>query len=228
MPTGFIPSQDSGFVFGITMAGQDISFESMAKHHRALADIVRRDPNVANAGAFLPEGNQGFLFLDLKPRSERKLTVDQTMEELRPQLATVPGMMTFLQNPPPITISGQFTTSVYQMTLQSVNLDEIYTWTPKLVDKMRQLPGFLDVNSDLQIKSPQVMVDIDRDRALALGVTPQQIQDALYTAYGNRQISTIYTPVNEYAVITEEQPQYRSTPEALSKVCDHHSPRPLI
>jgi HAE1 family hydrophobic/amphiphilic exporter-1 len=228
MPTGFIPSQDSGFVFGITMAGQDISFESMAKHHRALADIMRRDPNVANTGAFLPEGNQGFLFLDLKPRSERKLNVDQIMEELRPQLATVPGMMTFLQNPPPITISGQFTTSVYQMTLQSVNLDEIYTWTPRLVDKMRQLPGFLDVNSDLQIKSPQVMVDIDRDRALALGVTPQQIQDALYTAYGSRQISTIYTPANEYAVIAEVEPQYRSTPEALSKLYVRSTPGPLI
>jgi HAE1 family hydrophobic/amphiphilic exporter-1 len=228
MPTGFIPSQDSGFVFGITLAGQDISFESMAKHHRALADIVRRDPNVSNTGAFLPEGNQGFLFAALKPRSERNLNVDQIMEELRPQLATVPGMMTFLQNPPPITISGQFTTSVYQMTLQSVNLNEIYTWTPRLVDKMRQLPGFLDVNSDLQIKSPQVMVDIDRDRALALGVTPQQIQDALYTAYGSRQVSTIYTPANEYAVITEVEPQYRNTPEALSKLYVRSSPGPLI
>src|SRR5260370_7920254 len=140
MPTGFIPSQDSGFVFGITMAGQDISFESMAKHHRALADIVRRDPNVANTGAFLPEGNQGFLFLDLKPRSERTLNVDQIMEELRPQLATVPGMMTFLQNPPPITIIGQFTPSVYHMTLPSVNLDDIYSWTPRLLNTIPHLP----------------------------------------------------------------------------------------
>jgi HAE1 family hydrophobic/amphiphilic exporter-1 len=228
MPTGFIPSQDSGFVFGITMAGQDISFESMAKHQRALAGIVMSDPNVANTGAFLPEGNQGFLFADLKPRSERKLNIDQIMEELRPRLATVPGVMTFLQNPPPITISGQFTTSVYQMNLQSVNLDEIYTWTPRLVDKMRQLPGFLDVNSDLQIRSPQVMLDIDRDRAQALGLTPQQIQEALYTAYGSRQVSTIYTPANEYAVITEVEPQYRSTPEALSKLYVRSSQGPLI
>jgi HAE1 family hydrophobic/amphiphilic exporter-1 len=228
MPTGFIPSQDSGFIFGITMAGQDISFESMAKHQRALADIIRRDPNVVNGVGFLPEGNQGFLFGALKPRSERKLNIDEIMEELRPQLATVPGVMTFLQNPPPITISGQFTTSIYQMNLQSVNLNEIYTWTPRLVDKMRQLPGFLDVNSDLQIASPQVMLDIDRDRALALGVTPQQIQDALYTAYGSRQISTIYTPANEYAVITEVEQQYRSTPEALSKLYVRSSQGPLI
>jgi HAE1 family hydrophobic/amphiphilic exporter-1 len=228
MPTGFIPSQDSGFVFGITMAGQDISFESMAKHQRALAGIVMSDPNVSNTGAFLPEGNQGFLFADLKPRTERKLNIDQIMEELRPRLATVPGVMVFLQNPPPITISGQFTTSVYQMNLQSVNLKEIYDWTPRLVDKMRQLPGFLDVNSDLQIRSPQVMLDIDRDRAQALGLTPQQIQDALYTAYGSRQVSTIYTPANEYAVITEVEPQYRSTPEALSKLYVRSSQGPLI
>jgi len=150
------------------------------------------------------------------------------MEELRPKLATVPGVMTFRQNPPPITISGQFSTSLYQMTLQSANLDEVYTWTPRLVDKMRQLPGFLDVNPDLQIKSPQLKVDIDRDRALTLGVTPQQIQDALYTAYGSRQVSTIYTPANEYAVITEVEPQYRSTPDALSKLYVRSSQGPLI
>jgi hydrophobic/amphiphilic exporter-1 (mainly G- bacteria), HAE1 family len=228
MPTGFIPSQDSGFIFGVTMGPQDISFDSMAKHQRALGDIMVQDPNVSGTGAFLPEGNQGFVFAALKPRSERKLDVNQIMEELRPKLATVPGVMTFLQNPPPITISGQFTTSVYQMTLQSVNLDEIYAWTPKLVDQMRQLPGFLDVNSDLQIRSPQLMVDIDRDRALALGVTPQQLQDALYTAYGSRQVSTIYTPANEYAVITEVEPQYRSTPEALQKLYVRSSQGPLI
>ena len=170
----------------------------------------------------------GYVFGRLKPRGDRALSVDQIMEELRPKLATVPGIMTFLQNPPPITISGQFTTSVYQMTLQSANLKEIYAWTPRLVDKMRQLPGFLDVNSDLQISSPQVMVDIDRDRALALGVTPQQIQDALYTAYGARQVSTIYTPANQYAVIIEVEPQYQRSPEALSKLYVRSSQGPLV
>ena len=115
----------------------------------------------------------------MKPRDQRALSVDQIIAELRPKLVAVPGIMAFLQNPPPITISGQFTTSVYQMTLQSVNLKEIYEWAPRWSDKMRTLPGFVDVNSDLQIASPQVMVDIDRDRALALGVTPEQIQNAL-------------------------------------------------
>jgi len=228
MPTGFIPSQDSGFIFGVTMAGQDISFESMAKHQRAVAGIVQQDPNVEEVGAFLPEGNQGFIFLKLKPRSERELNVDEIMEELRPKIAAVPGILTFLQNPPPITISGQFSTSVYQMTLQSANLQEIYAWVPRMTEKMRALPGFLDVNSDLQIASPQVMVDIDRDHALALGVTPEQIQNALYTAYGSRQISTIYTPANEYAVIAEVEPRYQRSPEALSRLYVRSSQGSLV
>jgi HAE1 family hydrophobic/amphiphilic exporter-1 len=228
MPTGFIPSQDSGFVFGVTMAGQDISFESMAKHQRALDEIVGQDRRILYHAAFVPEGNQGFLFMTLKPRSERTETVDQIMEELRPKMASVPGILAFLQNPPPITISGQFTTSVYQMTLQSTNLQEIYTWVPRLTDTMRRLPGFLDVNSDLQIRSPQLMVDINRDRATALGVTPEQIQNALYTAYGNRQVSTIYTPANEYAVITEVEPRYQRTPEALSKLYVRSSQGQLV
>ncbi len=218
MPTGFIPSQDSGFLFGVTMAGQDISFESMARHHKAVVDIVARDPNVAGTGAFVGGGNQGFVFASMKPRDQRKLSVDETIQELRPKLATVPGTMTFLQNPPPITVSGQFSTSVYQMTLQSADLKEIYAWVPRVVEKMRTLPGFVDVNSDLQISSPQVMADIARDRALALGVTPAQIQNALYSAYGNRQVSTIFTPANQYAVILEAEPEHQRSPDALSKL----------
>ena len=218
MPTGFIPSQDSGFIFGISMAGQDISFESIAKHQRAIADIVKQDPNVAHVGAFAMDSNQAFLFARLKPRAERALSVDQTIFEMRPKLMAVPGIMTFLQNPPPITINGQRTTSVYQMTVQSANLQEIYAWVPQLMARMRALPGFLDLNSDMQIASPQVMVDMDRDRALSLGVTPQQVQEALFTAFGSRQSSTIYTPSNEYQVITEVEPQYQRNPEALSKL----------
>jgi HAE1 family hydrophobic/amphiphilic exporter-1 len=218
MPTGFIPSQDSGFLFGITMGGQDISFDSMAKHARAVGDLLQKDPNVAGVGTIVPAGNQGFVFSNLKPRKDRALSVDQLIEDLRPKLATIPGIMVFLQNPPPITIGGQMGTSVYQMVLQSTNLREIYTWVPRLMDKMRGLPGFLDVNTDLQISSPEVMVDIDRDRATTLGITPEQIQTALYTAYGTRQVSTIFTPADEYSVITEVEPQYQRTPEALSKL----------
>jgi HAE1 family hydrophobic/amphiphilic exporter-1 len=228
MPTGFIPSQDGGFVFGVVMAGQDISFESMARHEHAVMEIASQDPNAQGTGAFVPAGNQGFIFLNLKPRSQRKLTADQIIEELRPKLAAVPGVMTFLQNPPPITVSGQQATSIYQLTVQSASLQEIYAWAPRLIEKMSGLPGFLDVNTDLQVRSPQVAVEIDRDRAQSLGVSPDQIQSALYTAYGSRQVSTIFTPANQYAVILEVDPSYQRTPEALGKLYARSSQGPLV
>jgi HAE1 family hydrophobic/amphiphilic exporter-1 len=228
MPKGFIPSQDSGFFFAFTMAGQDISFESMAQHEYAVADIARRDPNVAHVGVFLMGGNQGGFFAGMKPRSERALSVDQIIAELRPKFFQVPGILAFPQNPPPITVSGQFSTSAYQLTLQGTNLSELYAWTPQVVQGMTALPGFVDVNADLQVASPQVMVNIDRDRALSLGVTPQQIQDALMSAYGDRQVSLIYEPANEYAVILELQPKYQRTPDALSQLYVHSSQGPLV
>jgi HAE1 family hydrophobic/amphiphilic exporter-1 len=228
MPTGFIPSQDSGFMFGVTQGPQDISFESMARHHRAVADVVRADPNVQGVGAFVVGGNQAFLFGMMKPRSERILSVDQIIEELRPKVMAVPGLFTFLQNPPPITVSGQNSASVYQLTLQSASLNEIYTWAPQLAARMRQLPGFVDINTDMQISAPQVMVDMDRDRAQALGVTPEQIQDALYSAYGTREVSVIYAPADQYSVIMEVEPQYQRTPDALSKLYIRSSQGPLV
>ena len=228
MPTGFIPSQDTGFMFGVTQGPQDISFESMARHHRAIAEIVRADPNVQIVGAFVVGGNQAFFFAGMRPRAERILSVDQIIEELRPKVAAVPGLFTFMQNPPPITVSGQNSASVYQLTLQSASLNEIYTWAPQLAAKMRQIPGFVDVNTDMQISAPQVMVDMDRDRAQALGVTPQQIQDALYSAYGTREVSVIYAPADQYSVIMEVEPQYQRTPDALSKLYIRSSQGPLV
>jgi HAE1 family hydrophobic/amphiphilic exporter-1 len=228
MPTGFIPSQDSGFMFGVTQGPQDISFESMARHHRAIAEVVRADPNVEEVGAFVVGGNQAFFFAGMKPRAERILSVDQIIEELRPKVAAVPGLFTFMQNPPPITVSGQNSASVYQLTLQSASLKEIYTWAPQLAAKMRQLPGFVDVNTDMQISAPQVMVDMDRDRAQALGVTPQQIQESLYSAYGTREVSVIYAPADQYSVIMEVEPQYQRTPDALSKLYIRSSQGPLV
>jgi HAE1 family hydrophobic/amphiphilic exporter-1 len=228
MPTGFIPSQDTGFVQGAVLASQDISYESMAKHVRAVADVLEKDPNLQSTGAFAGDSNQGFIFGELKPRNQRALGVDQVLMELRPKLASVPGALAFLQNPPPITINGQDSNSQYQMTLQSANLQEIYTWVPKLLAQMRGLDGFLDVTSNLQIQSPQVNVNIDRDRGLALGVSPQQIQDAMYSAYGTRQVSTIFTPSNQYAVIVEIEPEFQRAPNALSKLYVRSSQGPLI
>jgi HAE1 family hydrophobic/amphiphilic exporter-1 len=228
MPTGFIPSQDSGFFFAFTMGGQDVSFESMSKHIYSVAEIARHDPNISDVGVFLMGGNQGGFFAKMKPRSERKLSVDETIAELRPKFFQVPGIFAFPQNPPPITVSGQFSTSAYQLTLQSTNLTDLYTWTPRVVQAMTGLPGFVDVNSDLQVASPQVMVNIDRERAHSLGVTPQQIQNALMSSYGDRQVSLIYEPANEYEVILEVQPKYQHTPDALSKLYIHSSKGPLV
>jgi HAE1 family hydrophobic/amphiphilic exporter-1 len=228
MPTGFIPSQDSGFFFAFTMAGQDVSFESMARHEMAVAEIARHDPNVSDVGVFLMGGNQGGFFALLKPRAQRALSVDDTIAELRGKFFMVPGIMAFPQNPPPITVSGQFTASAYQLTLQSTDLNQLYTWTPKLVQAMTALPGFVDVTSDLQIASPQATLNIDRDRALSLGVSPQQIQDALQSSFGDRQVSLIYRPANEYQVILELDPRYQRSPDALHKLYVHSSQGMLI
>jgi HAE1 family hydrophobic/amphiphilic exporter-1 len=218
MPTGFIPSQDSGFFFGVMQGPQDISYDSMAGHTRAIGEIASAQPYAGKVGTFLMGGNQAFLFVVMKPRDERTVSVDQAIEQLRPQLFAVPGVFSFLQNPPPITVSGQESTSVYQLTLQSTNLQEIYSWAPRLMAKMAQMPGFVDVNTDMQISSPQVMVDIDRDRAEALGITPEQVQNAMFSAFGQRQASVIYAPANQYLVILEVDPKYQRTPDALSKL----------
>jgi len=228
MPTGFIPSQDSGFLFGVTKGGQDISFESMAAHHEAVVDILARQPAVKDIAAFAGGGNQAFFFANMKPRAQRNVSVDEFIDQMRPQLFGVPGILAFMQNPPPITVSGTFSTSVYQLTVQSASLKEIYAWAPRLMEKMTTLPGFQDVNSDMELASPQLYVDIDRDRATAVGVTPDQIQNALYAFYGQRQVSTIYSPANQYVVLMEVEPRYQRTPDALAKLYVRSSSGKLI
>jgi HAE1 family hydrophobic/amphiphilic exporter-1 len=219
---GFLPSEDIGQIFGFTEAAQGISFDSMKRHQLAVMEIVRQDPNVdsfsstAGAGGPSATGNLGRIFVSLKPRSERKLNADEVIQELRPKLAKVPGIQAFLQNPPPIRLGGQLTKGQYQFTLQSPEIKELYEYAPKLEAKIREIPGLQDVNSDLQIRNPQVNIEIDRDKASALRVTANQIENALYSAYGARQISTIYTPINQYQVIIELEPQYQVDPSALS------------
>ncbi|SPE34045.1 multidrug efflux system, subunit B [Candidatus Sulfopaludibacter sp. SbA6] len=222
MPTGFIPSQDSSFMFAATLGPQDMSFDSMARHTYAIGQVFRANPEILDVGVFVPGGigtNSGAVFAHMKPRSERPHSVDQIIEQLRPKAMAIPGVFAFMQNPPPITISGQnIGASSYQLTVQSANLDEIYTWAPQLMAKMRQIPGFVDVTSDMLISSPQVMVDIDRDRALALGITPQAVQDALFSSFSQREVSVIYAPANQYSVILELLPEYQRNPDALSKL----------
>jgi HAE1 family hydrophobic/amphiphilic exporter-1 len=223
VPKGFFPSQDTGQVFAITEGGQDISFEGMKEHQLALMKIVKEDTNVMDfmssigAGGSTVSGNQGRIFMHLKPRSERE-HVDQVIQELRNKFATVPGISAFVQNPPVIRIGGFLTKSLYQFTLQGPDLQELYHWAPIIKDRMATLDGFQDVTTDLLISSPQVVLNIDRDRAHALGVTVDQIENALYDAYGQRQVSTIYAPVNQYWVILELMPEYQRDPAALAEL----------
>jgi HAE1 family hydrophobic/amphiphilic exporter-1 len=222
IPKGFLPSEDMGQIFGFSEAVQGISFDSMKEHQLKVAAVVSRDPNVGSfmsgvgpIGSFVGT-NVGRIFIRLKPRAQRSLSADEVIQELRPKLAQIPGIRVFLQNPPPIRIGGTLTKSQYQFTLQSPNTKDLYTYAPLLEAKLRELPMLQDVTSDLQIKNPQVNIDINRDKASALGVTAQQVEDALYSAYGSRQISTIFAPNNQYDVIMELEPQYQLDPSALS------------
>ena len=222
MPMGFLPSEDTGQIFAFTEAAQGISFEDMVKHQKELAAIVAEDPNIAafmsavGASGVSVANNAGRMFIRLKPRSERELSADEIIQELRPKVSQVPGIQMFMQNLPAIRIGGQLTKSQYQFTLQSPDTAELYRSAVEMEGKMRALPQLQDVTSDLQINNPQVNININRDKASALGVTAQQIEDALYYAYGSRQVSTIYAPNNQYQVILELGPQYQTDPSALS------------
>jgi HAE1 family hydrophobic/amphiphilic exporter-1 len=223
VPKGFIPSGDSGLLLASTEAAQGVSFEDMVKHQNAIAEIIQHDPNVASmsstvgAGGRNSGGNTGTIFIVLKPLKER-LGADQVVEELRPKVSREPGLRVIIQNPPSINIGGRVSRSLYQVTLQGTNTSELYDGAQLLEDKMRQLPILQDVNTDLQINTPQINVDIDRQQASALGVTIAQIQTALGDAFGVRQVSTIYTSTNEYQVILEVKPEYQHDPAALGRL----------
>ena len=224
IPKGFFPDEDTGQIFAITEAAQDISFDALKAHQQAAAKIVGADPNVAGFGSFIGAGgssstmNQGRMFMRLKDRSERKLDANQIIQELRQKLAVIPGINVYMQNPPLIRVGGKLTKALYQYSLQDTDTKELFKWTPLLVDKLAAQPGFQDVTTDLLIASPQVNVEIDRDQAAALGVTPMQIENALYDAFGERQSSTIYGDVAEYWVVFEVEPQYQLDPTALAQL----------
>ena len=222
VPKGFIPSQDNGSLFVTTEAAQGTSFQDMVAHQREIAAIVQRDPNiqgfmsaVGGGGGANQSNNQGRLFIGLKPRDERK-DVDEIIAELRPKLSRVPGMVVFMQNPPAIQIGGRVAKSLYQFTMQSSDIASLYPAAQRLVDSARKSALLQDVTSDLQLGNPQASIEIDRERAASLGVTAQQIEMALYNAYGSRQVSTIYTPNNEYWVVMELLPQFQRDLSALS------------
>jgi HAE1 family hydrophobic/amphiphilic exporter-1 len=221
MPTGLLPSDDIGGIFAFTEGAQGISFEEMIRHQQKLVEVVSQDPNIEAFMSFVGAGgprvasNGGMMFMKLKPRHERKLNADQIIQGLRPKVMGIPGVMMFMQNPPPIRLEATLSKAQYQFVLQSPDISDLYTNAAAFEMKLRGLPMIQDVTSDLQIKNPQINMDINRDRAAALGITAQQIEDTLYSAYGSRQVSTIYSPTNQYRVILELEPRYQLDPSAL-------------
>ena len=225
IPKGFFPDEDTGQVFAITEASQDISFDAMKEHQQAAAKIVLADTNVAafvsaiGAGGASVGGNQGRIIMRLQDRAHRTLSANQIIQELRPQLAQIPGFNVYMQNPPLIRVGGQITKALYQFSLQDTDTKELFESAPKLMKKIAEdKTTFQDVTSDLQISSPQVTVDIDRDKAAALGVTAGQIESGLYDAFGSRQASTIYSDIAEYWVVFEVLPQFQRDPDALARL----------
>ena len=222
MPMGFLPSEDTGVISGTTEGAQGISFDSMKDHMTALAKIVKADKNVdtffynVGGSSSSPVANTGRFLIRLKPRNQRKLSADEVIQELRPKLAAVPGIQSYLQNPPPVRIGGQSSKSLYQLTLTCADTKELFKYASMLEEKMHGIPELQDVTSDLQITNPQVNLNIDRQKASALGVSVEKIEDALYSAYGTKQVSTILTPDNQYKVLMELDPQYQLDPAALS------------
>ncbi|MDQ6831396.1 MAG: efflux RND transporter permease subunit [Gemmatimonadota bacterium] len=220
VPKGFLPTEDTGQIYITTEAAEGTSFDGMLRHQQQLADIVQKDPYVSGFMSSLGPGgststpNQGRMILTLKPRKERP-NVQVIIKELAKKLAVVPGISEFLQDPPAIRIGGKISKSLYQYTLQSPDIATLYPAAQTLLGKVRALPALTDVTSDLQVGNPQVHLQIDRERAASLGVTPEQIESALYNAYGSRQVSTIYTPNNEYWVIMELQPEFQRDVDAL-------------
>jgi len=219
IPKGFLPDQDTGQIVAFTEGQEGIGFEALMAHQKQVMAIVQADPAVdafmSSCGARGSTGaNQGIVFMRLKSRGERE-PVAVVLARLRGKVAGVAGMRVFFQNPPPIRLGGRLTKSQYQLTLQSTDTKDLYEFAPKLEAEMRKLPQVRDVTTDLLLKNPQVHLAIDRDKASALGISAEQIDDALYTAYGFRQVSTIYASNASYQVILELDRRYQNDPSTL-------------
>jgi HAE1 family hydrophobic/amphiphilic exporter-1 len=224
VPKDFLPSGDSGQILAYTEGAPDASFASMVQRQRAVAAIAAKDPNIATfmsvvgAGGSRITANSGIMLFRLKPRAERKMNPDEIIQALRPKLGSIPGIKVSLQNPPPIRLGGQITAGQYQYTLQDTDLSELYQWTDTLLARLRKLPGFEDVTSNLNNKSPVMALEIDRDKLASLGLSFGQVEDALQSAFSARQISTIYGATNQYQVILELAPEFQDDPNILARL----------
>jgi len=223
VPKGFFPTEDTGYVVGITEGSTDISFPALSVLQRRVADIVRKDPAVAyvnstvGAGGPNTVGNSGRMLVALKPRKERDSLATITAR-LRKNANIVPGIRIFFQPIQNINLGGKLDKSQYQYTLQSNDTATLYRLAPELREKIAQIPGLLDVTTDLYIKNPQVTIQVDREKSAVYGLTVDQVRQELYNAFGARQVATIYSPVNTYQVILEAQPEFQAGPEDLARI----------
>ncbi|WP_310601326.1 efflux RND transporter permease subunit [Desulfobulbus sp.] len=227
VPKGFIPAEDRGYIMVSTQSAQSASWFSQVAHLMQLAAIVQQDPNIdrfmVNASSSTP-----FMMLMLKPRHERLLTADEVVLALRPKLNTVPGIRAMLVNPLPINIGGRRSRSLYQLTLQGIDTDKLYSTARSLEQIMLNTPELLDVSSDLQMDNPELRVEIDRDRALLLGVSPKQIEDTLYSAFGDRDVSTIFGANDQYSVLVEFLPDLQKNASAMDLLYIRSDQGPLV
>ncbi|HEX3583217.1 MAG TPA: efflux RND transporter permease subunit, partial [Thermoanaerobaculia bacterium] len=231
VPKGFIPNEDQNEVRISLEFAQGVSFADQVKHQIQAMNIVNADKNIAAFFSFVGRGssaNSSVISTRLVARPERKATIDEVMASLRKKLSVIPGIRVSLQNPPPIRLGGRSANAQYQYTLQASDTDVLYPASEALLEKMRKMPGLTDVSTDLFMKNPTLTVDVDRDRAAALGLNLQQVEDALYSSYGTRQISTIYAPTNAYQVIMEVDPRYQANPQALSVIYVRSSSGQLV
>jgi len=215
IPKGLFPQQDTGSLAGGSQAPQDISFPAMKARTEALNEVVAQDPNIEHFVSFIGQGNTGFFFIQLKPWGVRKLTADQVLGELRPKLARVQGISLFLQNVQDVRLGGRLSSAQYQYTVVDANLDELTQWAPRVLEKLRSLPQLRDVNTDQQTNGLRLDVTVDRDTAARLGITPQAIDDTLYDAFGQRQVATMYTQLNQYRVVLEVKPEFQMNPSQV-------------
>jgi multidrug efflux pump len=221
VPKGFFPQQDNGTVFGGMQGSQDTSFQAMQRAALRVNDTIKIDPAVSSVVTFVGGNgatNSGFVYVALKPLEERKISSSQVINRLRPKLAGVPGAMTFLQAGQDLRIGGRQSNAQYQYTIQSENLSDLVKWGPIVLAEMRKLVGFTDVNSDQQNAGLQASLSYDRQTAARLGISAQILDDTLYDAFGQRQVSTMFTSLNQYHVVMEVDPQFWQDPEGLNAI----------
>ena len=224
IPKGLLPQQDTGMITGVTDAAQSISFKAMVQHQHVIADIVRKDPDVVSVASFVGPGtvnptvNTGRLYIGLKPRDQRRASANEVIDRLREATKDVEGISLFMQAVQDVQIDSRVSRTQYQYTLEDADETELSQWSSKLLNKLRTLPELVDLATDQQFNGLQLSIDVDRDTASRLNVLPQNIDDTLYDAFGQRQVSIMFTQLNQYRVILEATPHYQLTPESLDKM----------